>query len=858
MEAVALITGEACEPVHALARARAALSEVRDLEVQAAREHELQALARAAAQQAQTQAAIRVAAAALGLHTQADVQEAFAGAGTELATLQEARRQCDRAELEAREQGTHAASRLRQLEETARLRREVATMLGQLAQRHERSLEGRADLLALQEALLTQRLDLDSQKRQAEELRDALAEEARRLEQSGGTFPDTLLDARDLVEGELFAGRFEDVSLEEAAQVQALLGPLAEAIVVEDARDAARLLAESDGVPETIWLLEVQEGLATGPDGIPGCGAGEVVGRHALVAAPPAHRLTRFPSRPTLGRKARAQQMAQVQGEEARQSEKVVELSSSIRAVQASQAEVTRLLPEVAILEQPDPAAEMERLTAERSRTLETLERARAQAGDLRLRIASETRRQADLGRLLTQAHLLDLPDQAAEAQRLGGLLEAARQARTRLASIAKAVARLQESLDVLRQPPPDPLSVARMREEQGATELLRDRLEILGRDLGFVQAHFHALADTGARKALTEQKSLAPALEEQLVRAREHETNCLMALRRLEEALAAAVASLQREEGRLRALEAALERERAALQETGCSDPSDQGLQEAQHRHHDAVQAQNHAAADERRWSQDCVRLEERTRHIRETSRQRQAEAEAAEGTWRPDHERWERLHAQSEKAGMLAAALGERFVAQFAHQGNVALWTHASTWRSILLERLGPLPGWQRSGHGDSRGSWEPTASSNEVSSTWSAGSCSRIGCADGFPANIAQADDPLERLEQLRSHLARLQDNLCEQERRLRGQSSDVAHHIDTQVRKARSTVSRLNQELSRVRFGSIHAVRISALPVERMQQALRALREGAAQQLLFEAEMPIEEAMAELFRRYGGGA
>jgi chromosome partition protein MukB len=41
------------------------------------------------------------------------------------------------------------------------------------------------------------------------------------------------------------------------------------------------------------------------------------------------------------------------------------------------------------------------------------------------------------------------------------------------------------------------------------------------------------------------------------------------------------------------------------------------------------------------------------------------------------------------------------------------------------------------------------------------------------------------------------------------------------------------------------------------IDRMEQILRALREGESQELLFLPDMPIEEALDEIFRRHGGG-
>ena len=64
-------------------------------------------------------------------------------------------------------------------------------------------------------------------------------------------------------------------------------------------------------------------------------------------------------------------------------------------------------------------------------------------------------------------------------------------------------------------------------------------------------------------------------------------------------------------------------------------------------------------------------------------------------------------------------------------------------------------------------------------------------------------------------------------------------------------------RLNQQLEGIHFGSIHGIRIELRRIERMQQILHALRDGQAQELLFSSSLPIEEALDEIFKRYGGG-
>jgi chromosome partition protein MukB len=95
------------------------------------------------------------------------------------------------------------------------------------------------------------------------------------------------------------------------------------------------------------------------------------------------------------------------------------------------------------------------------------------------------------------------------------------------------------------------------------------------------------------------------------------------------------------------------------------------------------------------------------------------------------------------------------------------------------------------------------------------------------------------------------------LAQQEGELRGASEDVARSIDVQVRRAANQVRRLNQNLDGISFGSIQGMRIKMSRVERMTQVLQALRDGSAQALLFQSSLPIEEALDEIFMRYGGG-
>ncbi len=115
----------------------------------------------------------------------------------------------------------------------------------------------------------------------------------------------------------------------------------------------------------------------------------------------------------------------------------------------------------------------------------------------------------------------------------------------------------------------------------------------------------------------------------------------------------------------------------------------------------------------------------------------------------------------------------------------------------------------------------------------------------------------DANVSALLRLRDRLRGLEERLARQEENLRGSSENIARGIDGQKRKARKQIDRLNKNLQGVNFGSIEGIRVKTLPVERMEQVLRALRDGVVQDLLFQDDIPIEEAFKEIFQKYGGG-
>lgn len=240
---------------------------------------------------------------------------------------------------------------------------------------------------------------------------DVLAKnaEADRLASSEEGLAADLVEACEVVEGELVVRRFDAVALDDAAATEALLGPLRRGILVRDPADAAvRLVAHGD-LPDEVWLVsEVAEAL-------PGdrYAAGVVVREAGGV------RVSRNPVRPMLGAEARRRRVAELRDSASASEGEALRLRRDANAAGDTAARVRELTAQLARWLAPDPAPELERVrrdltvaaTAvdEAERAHQSMTAAHAHAADLAAR----------LGKLVPDAHLLDAGDVAGERDQI-------------------------------------------------------------------------------------------------------------------------------------------------------------------------------------------------------------------------------------------------------------------------------------------------------------------------------------------------------------------------------------------------------------------------------------------------------
>jgi len=714
----------------------------------------------------------------------------------------------------------------------------------------------RAGVIALRDRVIEEQHALAARRRELEATREATRLRAIALERSGTALDPDVVRLRDELGGELLAERFEDLDVATASWVEARLGPLVNALIVDDPVAAAETIRGSARAIPTVWLVAAGAALDAEPpdDGAPG----DV---DAICREPFGVRVTRRADPPSLGRRARERHVAELHAAIARDGDALDELTARAAALAGWHRDADQLAGQIEAWLAGDPTAERATLESE----LATLELA-AHAHHERVRAAharaTEARRRRDgLRRLLGDAALIDAPDHAARAGELARARAELAGARAELERVAPARTLLGEHAEILRRPPLDDDRRAEHDARAAALAAELDRLFLARGALEDVLAHRHAATWADAEHALAAQSGLAPALERQHADARaavaaaeEAEAAAdaaweaaTTAAQEAEAQKAAAVAHRDRAAGELVALGGAVTS--AGAPDAGPYGAAGEGAATADHEQvvAAAIAYVNGIEAELRALVTAAALATERRDQAAKAADDARARLAAETRSAGPAAAAWAELRERAETAGLLSSALAGLLPSD---RTSIQLTADAWSKREVLLDRVA-----RARGGGELADAVRALPLDGPAYLT--AWQLTREWLRHRVPAQVVEVDEPLVALERLRSHLDVLEGRLARQENDLRGASEDVARGIDIQLRRAGGQVRRLNQQLDGIHFGSVRGIRVELRRIDRMEQILRALRLGEAQELLFQSSIPIEEALDEIFRRYGGG-
>jgi chromosome partition protein MukB len=665
------------------------------------------------------------------------------------------------------------------------------------------------------------------------------------LEFGGGRLDEAVVRLRDLVDGALAAELYDDTPEKDAPALEARLGPLFGAILVEDIPQAAEIISREPDRPEHVWLVEA--GTLKGvPEGKPYPAA-------ELVKMGEAYRLTRHPERPAVGRAAREREIQRLKAY-------LESLTGEIETARNEEARLLEAIEKIGLLKRHyrflgavDPgqtiADVQERLAEIETEALPAKKRVE-EIGSL---IRARRELSNEIEQILPHADLLDEEDWLAKSIELKTQLKCAEGAATRIETIRRAVERVRAGMYELENPPPAPQALERRKEELSKAEAVLQYWS-RGRDLltTLIDRIPHLTFEDQA-KVLGEHQS---AFEELKNQKRVLDSQLEVSRRALAEA--DREYSLAREEfnsfdAKSKGLFEKLENLQNDLLNSG-EDGSSQGLEDAQNFRQKITAEFKEAQKAEREVGNELIRAEKDMEigiaRVTEARARRKKCLKELLPNWRA----WMSLRRTVMREGLFERLMEPAVIASYEQKTSTLAFEEASRRQGELKNILKTISEAEELRQELEKPFETRDSAIGRAFVNLEAWLMIRRFLERSTPRDIAQADDPEIAVKQIGAYLIRLRERLDDQQRQLRQRSDAVANSIRNRIRIEERQVQQLNRRLEAVSFGTIAGIRIYLDRVESMQRLLTGLQ---VQKELFNSHISLEEAMSELYRQVGGG-
>jgi len=621
--------GAPVPPAEAAARAREALAQLAALEERAGRllglEQDLEhAQAQSERQRSYRARVVAVATPEHALQTPAAIRDAHADVGASLEdALAETR------ELRARARAVEADQALF-LEDVRRLELELPRWRSlqreaqALGAEHEVALQTAGAVEVLEARLRDARDQRREEQQQATTRRREVKAAVRALRDRGGCFPDALLRLRDTLDASLYTERYEETREADAPAIEARLGPLREALLVEDPESAAASAARL-GLDVAWFLVDTSEE-------IPEPTIEASLNGGVLVRQGSAWRWSRYPERPVVGRAARERRIQALEGELETLDEQLQMVDLALVSIARDQQRAGALRASASRLEAPDPAPKL-------ARARQQVEQLRAEHGELeRAAAVSESLERAHrawrdaLGALLPDSSLLDPPDWIGRALEVEALVSEARAARQILLKVAPDRESLRAHRDDLSDLPLSEETLQALTRELEAVAAERRRWRSPLPQLRYLSEHLEHLEWGGWASNLKERAALRPALQRQLDVTRRRLDDAQREEERAGEEFESARSLWIESDGRFQGTRRDLQQEGAALDALGVSDPSGAAVRAAERSARSIEARVQIVSAEERDADRALVRATGRQEALQETLASQKVAAQEAE----------------------------------------------------------------------------------------------------------------------------------------------------------------------------------------------------------------------------------
>ena len=664
-----------------------------------------------------------------------------------------------------------------------------------------------------------------------------------------------VMDARigavaDQLEGTLIAARFDDLSMDDAMLTEARLGGWTEAIVVHSPELAAQRAADLNDRPDNILLLS-EEAADLQRRSLP-FGDSELIEENLGGIA--GLRLTRRPTRPILGRNAREAEIARLermlQDQEGQLNQLVTELLRLAQVLSIS--EQLLALGMGAWEDDPEPMLLAEKgrerlLSVEISQLVTVLRLLTQQIGE-----AEGLKNKYQ--RLDVHKELLDPPNHRQEVERLEQALQCATAARAWLVQHEGGVRVVLADLPILAKVPQISERVKLAEEVARLIEirsLLNRQLDAL-ESLKVVLPHFRFQADEEIYEA---QSSLIEALRSELAVAQSHFQETMSSYEKARNETDAARGKATESYSALSQVRVEIVQKTTELLKIGLQGAITE-VESAQKDLEGAKELIDDLVTRER----ELVHKEGESTNALEVAQNNRlaVEREVRERltSWRTERRARRELAKAVDAVGLTGKLDTESNRERFFANGNHIQAFHTSRVKAqAVLEQLKAY----QDVHIEvelliSESDRQEERRTLQALKVWE-----RVHrhIEQRIPRNIATSDDPQLALAQMRDKMNELRRTLNAQEAQMRMQSVGIAGAIGSRLQTSKRLIRNLNHELANVAFGSILGVHIQVDDIEHMKRVLVAL-EDHGNGALFDTEVSLEEALAQLYRQTAHGS
>lgn len=662
------------------------------------------------------------------------------------------------------------------------------------------------------------------------------------------------------LDGKLVISLYNEIDLSEAAQQEARLGPLVNAIMVDDVAAAVEKLESLNpkNVPEEVWLVEK-------------CKLDSEVlkyyrlsGQSIIARMDKISRVTRLPKHPIVGREARKRLLRELREDREKASNEFQTIDAQIQNLSNKSQNLMHLSKGIDILCGQDPHDKVRVIVEQIQVAKGKIAKKTAEREGLEKRKEEPAKRVAILAECLPYAYLIDDEDYSVKQASLEKeIADCGKSQKLWNDNNAKIVA-LRENMQALRVVPPTKDELVSLQSELQEKRSWRDywynAVVLLGQLTGKI-ADFRFQQSFEQKLSITDPADELRSQQRQLLALQDEITDQIEEIRKVEsdakahynEVSATHMRKHKDIEGCVKklqdlAVDASDETLSKAIEERGASKSHFDELTEKKNKIVGTVEFQEKElkAKQELKKQALAVAWEKVVKQHRPAKYAYKAATAAfkAEKTLAivlsssVDNAGYESEDAAFEKAGEQRASLKTYF-----EETTIDIDVQA---RVIEIQnKLNALP--------RNRACEASDSVLHAYLMLWSEiiGYISQI-----LPRDHVHTDNPEIAVEQMRERYESLKNTLAQQEKDFQVDASNVATSIRAKIRTEASQIRKFNTLLDGMAFGNIRSIKIDFKEREEMIQILDVMQNNE-QWNLFAEEESLAETMNKIYRQKTGG-